>query len=307
MGSIDNAEPVGAGAMHWEDLKGVVAVGDQNLDEIFAHLEVPELPSAASHLLKVLRDTEVAPADLARIITTDPGITARILRLVNSAHIGLPQQVADVRLAVSLLGVKRIQSLVLGFSAKQVLPAGAPELDDDTFWRDSIQRAAFAEAVAGKIARNGEGEAFTGALLQDLAHPVLVRQWADVYLPILARAAGGRNLIEVEREELSWTHAETGAWIARQWGLPETLVCCVGLHHAGPEALAELGLTRSPIAAVAASARVPDAWEFCSGIGLSPEDFRDICDKTNAACASLASLFGVTKPGRLIALRKRKV
>jgi HD-like signal output (HDOD) protein len=293
--------------MHWEELKGAVAVGDQNLDEIFSRLQVPELPSAASHLVKVLRDADVAPSDLARIITSDPGIATRILRLVNSAHIGLPQQVADVRLAVSLLGVKRIQSLVLGFSAKQVLPAGAPELDDDTFWRDSIQRAAFAEAVAGKIARNSEGEAFTGALLQDLAHPVLVRQWADTYLPILTRATGGRDLVEIEREELSWTHAETGAWIARQWGLPETLVCCVGLHHASAEALAELELTHSPVAAVAASARVPNAWAFCSEIGLSEDDYRDVCDKTNSACASLASLFGVTKPGRLIALRKGKV
>jgi HD-like signal output (HDOD) protein len=293
--------------MHWEELKGAVAVGDRNLDDVFSRLEVPELPSAASHLLRVLRGAEVAPADLARIITSDPGIATRILRLVNSAHIGLPQQVADVRLAVSLLGVKRIQSLVLGFSAKQVLPAGAPELDDDTFWRDSIQRAAFAEAVAGRIARESEGEAFTGALLQDLALPVLVRQWADVHLPILARAGGGTALAEIERAELSWTHAEAGAWIARRWGLPETLVCCVGLHHAPAEALAALSLTRSPVAAVAASAHVPNAWAFCAEIGLSAEDYRDVCDKTNAACASLAALFGVTKPGRLIALRKRKV
>jgi HD-like signal output (HDOD) protein len=294
--------------MHWEELKGAVAVGDRNLDEVFAGLEVPELPSAASHLLRVLRSKEVAPADLARIITSDPAIATRILRLVNSAHIGLPQQVADVRLAVSLLGVKRIQSLVLGFSAKQVLPAGAPELDDDAFWRDSIQRAAFAEAVAGRIARDAEGEAFTGALLQDLALPVLVRQWAGVYLPVLARGnGGGASLVEMERAELSWTHAETGAWIARKWGLPEALVCCVGLHHASAEALAALNLTRSAVAAVAASAHVPDAWAFCAEIGFSAEDYRDVCDKTNAACASLAALFGVTKPGRLIALRKRKV
>jgi HD-like signal output (HDOD) protein len=270
-----------------------------DLDAIFGSIEVPSLPQAASRLLQMLRNDELAPAELARVLTSDPGITTRILRVVNSADVGLAQEVGDVRLAVSLLGVNRIQALVVGLSVADAIKGRSKAIDHETFWCAALQRGAFAEVLAGKIAPGQEGEAFTGGLLQDMAQSVLVEQRPE-YLPVLKRAAAsGRELHDLEAQILGWTHAHAGAWLARAWGLPAVLVSAIGLHHAGIEELRTLDVTRSATAAVAASAHLPYAAPFCGELGLPLESYPAICKQTDNVCRGLSGFFGVRKPRRL--------
>lgn len=286
--------------MGTDPLRDGTANEREELGQLFAGLSVPALPQVTTRLLAMLRNEELAPATLAEVISCDPGICTKILRLVNSASLGLTQEIGDVRLAVSLLGVSRIQSLVLGISVVDSLPQGGPMLDQEDFWRASLQRAAFAETLAGRIDHDHAGEAFTGALLQDMAQPVLLTQWEQEYAPVFRAARDSRReLVQIEAEKLSWTHAHAAAWMARHWGLPESLASALELHHAEPGELETLGLAKSWVAAVAASARVPEALPFCSAIGLSDDAYWDICEVTDRACSALASLFGLRTPKRL--------
>ena len=179
----------------------------------------------------------------------------------------------------------------------------AARFDQESFWQASLQRAVFADALAKEIAPGGEGEAFAGALLQDMAHPILSNQWAEHYLPVFEKAAvSERELTEVEEEELSWTHAQAGAWMARNWGFPDVLACCVGLHHSTIEGIRSLGLSDSPVSATAASSRLPYAKPVCCDeLGLTDEKYEELCENTDRACENLAELLGVRSPAPLVA------
>lgn len=178
-------------------------------------MEIPPLPQAAVRLIELAGRDEADLDAVANVITSDPGISAKLMRTVNTAGMGLAAKVADVRGAVAMLGLERIRSLALGFAAIDTLPRKGNHFDGEAFWQTSLQQAVFAEALAALIARGSEGEAFTGALLQNMAQPILLTQWTTHYLPVLEQArASDRDLIEVEDEELSWNHAQAGAWLA---------------------------------------------------------------------------------------------
>ena len=183
----------------------------------------------------------------------------------------------------------------------QQLPARAEGFNRIAFWQNSVQRSVFAEKVAARIAPGSEAEAFTGALLQDMALPILLCQFSAHYLPTAESAEeSGIPLHHVEDEQLSWNHAQAGAWMARNWALPDVLVCCVGLHHATLDELKSLEFESTPVAAVAVSSHLPEAQGVCcEELGLSPDEYDQLCHQTDASCAALASLFNVPSPGPL--------
>jgi HD-like signal output (HDOD) protein len=188
--------------------------------------------------------------------------------------------------------------LVTAFAVARRLPADAPGFGRVDFWQRSVQRSIFAQNVAALIAPGTEPEAFTGALLQDMALPILLERWSVHYLKIVRLAETyGRPLEEVEDEQLSWNHAQAGAWMARNWALPDVLVCCVGLHHAALEQINAAGFLRTPVAAVAISAHLPDAGTICAqALRLSTGQYQELCQETDAVCAELSSLFNIPTP-----------
>jgi HD-like signal output (HDOD) protein len=195
-------------------------------------------------------------------------MAAQILRLVNSAHVGLPQEVADVRLAVSLLGMNRIKAPVVGLSVAATLKGDQNDFDHEGFWTGALQRGAFAEAPATRLCPGLEGEAFTGGLLQDLAQPILATQLTQEYLPALRLSRGLAR-------QVTDAHGEVGARTALVWNLPETVVDALGMHHAGAEDLIQNGLQMTPVAAVAASSLIPHADSFVGELGIPPEQYPD--------------------------------
>ena len=240
-------------------------------------------------------------SELSKLIASDVGLSTKVLSTVNSSYYGLRHKVNSVQHAVALLGIKRIRSLTIAFVVSQQLPTRVAGFDRLTFWQSSVQRGVFAQHIAAETAPGTEAEAFTGALLQDMALPILLSQWSTHYLPVVELArSSGRPLNQVEDEQLSWNHAQAGAWMARNWALPDVLVCCVGLHHATLDQVRSLEFEKTPIAAVAISSRLPDAETVCcEELQFSPEQYRQLCRETDAACAELSSLFDVPNPSPL--------
>ena len=281
--------------MLWTKFADQAAIATGNFSRLFGKLEVAPISPLAMRLLELSNQAEVEISEVAKLISSDPGVTAKILRTVNSSFFGLSHQVADVQQGITLLGINRVTSLVLAFSAAQVLPVKAAGFDPVEFWQDSVRRALFASALCGRIARGNEGEAFTGGLLQNIALPILRVKWVKHYMPVVSAAEEtGKDLHLIEDEMLSWNHAQAGAWMARNWGFPDVLVCCIGLHHSHLVDLESMNLIATPVAAVAASSRIPDAEEMCcQQLQLPAEAYRQICDETDSACGELASLFSV--------------
>jgi HD-like signal output (HDOD) protein len=284
--------------MFWKGLSDRIALATGNFAKLFGNSEIPPLPAVATRLMAICRAEECDISEVGNLIASDLGISTRILRTVNSAHYGLRNRVTNIHQAIALLGIKRISSLVTAFAVARRLPNEAPGFDRVQFWQRSIQRSIFAQQLARTIAPGTEPEAFTGALLQDMALPVLLERWAQHYYRVIKFAeVYGRPVQEVENEQLSWNHTQAGAWMARNWSLPDELVCCIGLHHASLQQINSLGFLQSPVTAVAISARLPDAKQLCNeSLRMSNRQYWELCEETDAACEELASVFQVPAP-----------
>ena len=284
--------------MLWNGLSERAAMATGNFVKLFGKADIPPLPSLATRLLHMFRDESVDLYELGQLIANDVGLSAKVLSTVNSSHYGLRNKVTSAQQAITLLGLRRVGSLATAFLVSEQLPSAAHGFNRVAFWQRAVQRSTFAENLARVIAPGAEAEAFTGALLQDMALPILLGKWSSHYLPTVELAERSeRPLEEVEDEQLSWNHAEAGAWMARNWALPDVLVCCVGLHHAPLENIREMLLDATPIVAVAVSSRLPHAEQACCDqLGFSAEQYRQLCQQTDVACDELSRLFHVPGP-----------
>lgn len=286
--------------MLWKKVAERAAFATGNFSKIFGKVELPPMPKVGARLLQLMRDDEVDVRTLSRLIASEAALSAKILRTVNSSQFGLRNKVTDVQQGVTLLGLKRIESLILAFVTMQTLPKKVAGFDRAAFWQESIQQAVFAHAVAGRIARGEEGEAFTGALLQNMALPILLSQWANHYRPLVELSqATNRPLSQIEDEQLSWNHAEAGAWMARHWGFPDVLVCCIGLHHSSRAELENLKLLDTPVAATAVSSHLANAEDCCRELQIDVGQYQELCRSTDNACGELAAIFEIPAPNPL--------
>ncbi len=248
--------------MIFKKISRYMALSSGDFAKIFKDFRVPSLPQVITRLLSLLHNPEASMEEVAALIELDPGLASQILKVVNSAFVGLPQPIKSLKQAASVLGLKKIESLAVSFGVLQVVKdPGAEGFDLSAFWTDSLLRALFARELAREMTLDQE-ETFLSALLQDVALPVLLTEWFDVY----QRAYEGwrkRNepLSRCEREILSWDHAQAGAWLARSWTLSDTIVCAIGLHVATPEEIEQLPFKVPVFSLVALSAQVPSVLE----------------------------------------------
>ena len=204
-------------------------------DEILTRVTtVPSLPAVVIQLQQYLNDPEVNFAKLARVIECDPGLTANILQLANSAYFGWQGSIGSVREAISRLGTKRIFQMVLCMSVAPLVrkPVQGYELAADRLWEHSVAVAICAEKIAARRAPEAQPHAFTAGLLHDVGKLLLgtfveiddepIRELVD---------ADGLTFNEAERMVLGVDHAEVGAHLIEQWNLPGEVALAMRWHH----------------------------------------------------------------------------
>jgi len=194
-------------------------------------------PEVYARLRKLVDDPQSTTGMLAEVIEHDPGLSARILKLANSAFFALPQEVDSIAEAVSIVGVHELQDLVLATEVIQHFDNIPGELVDIySYWRESQRCAVLARQFARLLPQKKEGESlFLAGLLHGIGHLVIYSR-----IPELGRKAllehRHRNipLHEIEREVMGFDYAEVGAALAKQWALPE-MICSVLATHLRPE------------------------------------------------------------------------
>jgi serine/threonine-protein kinase len=222
-------------------------------------LKLPALPDAVSRFVERSSEPDVSPRELAGIIETDTGLTMELLRHVNSAFVGLRQPARGVQQALTLLGIRQSKMFIVTTGLQAAVRARKSKLiHQGNFWNASLQKALFAREVAGILGADRE-VAFSGGLLQDFLLPVVTNELLADYLKFVSqRDSQADQLCEFERAALGWDHATAAAALAHRWRLPDELVCCLLYHHRGLRTLADPALKRTPVAAVALSALLPD-------------------------------------------------
>lgn len=204
--------------------------------------ELYTLPAVAVQVLQLTRDPHVDAFKLKQCVENDPALAIRILKIVNSSLYGLTQEVSDLNQALTLLGVKPLKLLVLGFSLPTGLFADVARNTLARYWTRTLTQAVAARELALKVWKIDGDEAFIAALLQNLGHLVLVNQLGTPYVRLVERVhAEQADLATLERQSLGFVHTELTAALLRFWGLPESIVLAVQ----SPEALCDK-LTADP-------------------------------------------------------------
>lgn len=208
------------------------------LTEIVASIEAfPSMPAAGSKLLAVLEEPEVSVQKVEGILRYDPGLTANVLKLANSAYFGIPARVGSVKQAIVLLGLKRLMQLVIASCVGAVMNKSIPgyNIPPGNLWRHSIAVSIAAEALV-KDKKNLETEDFfTAALLHDIGKLVLGSFIKENLGAIESVRARGIPFVIAENMILGTDHAEIGAKILSMWSFPKEVVNAVRWHH-DPEA-----------------------------------------------------------------------
>lgn len=242
------------------------------LARVLGRCQLPSFQGVVLQTLEKTRDPDATAAEISHVLESDPGLTVRVLKTVNSAAYSLHRQVDDLQQAIALLGMSNLESLVLSIAVRDSLPRQAVAgFDPARFWSLAARRASVSRALSGLLHPRRSAESFTAGLLQDLAVPLLATSDPDNYGPILdASRTRGTPLHELEQAAFGWDHAEVGTWVCSEWGLPETLAASIGGHHGHVEE----GLEALPAVSLAALLREDSDGELVeagSRHGIDPD------------------------------------
>lgn len=230
------------------------------LDELVNEIaDMRPLSAVATRILELTEGEQFSAHELASVISSDPALSAKMLRLSNSAYYGFPRRITTVRDSVVLLGFRAVRSATLASCVIATLPPGQV-LDYERFWLFSVSTGMLAE-VLGRAERAHQEEAFTAGVLHNIGRLAL-----DQHLPLALKLSirlAERDTIslpEAQRQLLGFSDAQLGGALALHWSFPPSLADAVAGHQLDIAALPE----RGSLAAFVARARI-----FCRAAGLS--------------------------------------
>lgn len=205
-----------------------------NLSRIMRQVKsFPGMPTTAAKLLPLLRDPDSSIARIEDLIKYDPGLTANLLKLTNSAYFGLPSRISSVRQAILLLGRKRLLQLVTTMCMSGLMKKSVPgyDLPQGGLWRHSVAVAVAADRLVQSLKITQADEVFTAALLHDIGKMILGDYVQEDLKSIQEMAVKGISFEVAEYMVLGTNHADIGARILKSWSMPEELVHAVAWHH----------------------------------------------------------------------------
>ncbi|MEO7733237.1 MAG: response regulator [Kofleriaceae bacterium] len=189
--------------------------------------KLPTPPGIFFDLARLIQSPTTSVSDVAKVVTRDPALSAKLLQLVNSAYFGTGQSTTSIEQAVALLGTDRLRYIALTASV-----FSAPETPY-AFSLEDMQQTSMRAAVLARTFADPEDrdEAFASTLLHDVGHVVLALCRGPEYQEFSERIGRGEDLLDVELELFGATHADVGARLLAIWGLPTAIVDVVQFHH----------------------------------------------------------------------------
>ncbi len=195
------------------------------INDLFRSPQLFSLPDVYLRVRETLDSPDYQIDDIARIISQDPGLTARLLRIVNSPFFGLVAQIDNVKRAITLLGPRQVHDLVLAtVVAERFSRLDIGRIDMRRFWRNSVYCGVIARQLAVHCSVIDSERMFLAGLLRDIGHLPMYQSIPDLCSRAIEVSADSeRQLCEIERELIGYDFVEVGGELLRRWTLPQGL------------------------------------------------------------------------------------
>lgn len=203
-----------------EDLKKIVMQA----------VDLPTIPTVAKKTVKALANPNTNINDLNKLISTDQALSARILKIANSAMYYCQREIKSLSMAMSRIGFASLKSIVVAVSTKDIYKTFGEA--EKLLWEHSVGVSIASQTVAQAIGEFKPDEIFTGGLMHDIGKALLNNKDHKKYSQVFQKVhAEGKSFIEAELELYDFTHAEVGFLLIDKWNLPEILTDVIRLHH----------------------------------------------------------------------------
>lgn len=209
----------------------------KDIVEGLAHMAT--LPEVTMNIIEVVEDPSSSAGDLHQIVATDPALSTRVLKVVNSAFYGLPRQIGSINRAISLLGLNAVKNIAVAASLGKIFRGGTglSGFEAKELWSHSVATAATAGLIAREMPTGSSDEAFLAGLLHDIGFMIALQhdqaRFARAFsqLDIDDTGAPRNDLMLQEREVFGVDHQDLGAVLCEKWKFPRTLVAAAAHHH----------------------------------------------------------------------------
>ncbi len=227
-------------------------------------VNLPSAPAIVAHLSHLIQRPEVSSHEIADVVETDQGFTARLLKLVNSPFYGFARQITSVDEAITMLGLDAVHQLLLTTSLLDTLSCDSKVLNLNQFWLHSFGVGATASTLVERLNKDLCNEAFMCGILHDIGRLIFIRVDADRY----ARFYDEGDSVTDLKKEAEWfglDHQQVAEKLAECWNFPRSLTAAIGNHHT-PDVVSDFKLLVSAV-------HIADVLCHALGIGTSGNVF----------------------------------
>ena len=266
-------------------------------------IELPSPPAIAVQILNIVKKEDFSLQDLAKILTADPALTGKVLRIANSGFYSLRSEVTSVEKALTLLGTNLIKNIALSFVITKNLHQSANDnFDFDYFWRRSITSAVAAELLSTTLQVKNE-DAFVTALFHDIGVLIMFLSKGENYALLLKeRKSTGTHLIDLEKQAYGFNHQQLGATLIASWGLPEKISEPIRYHHTNSmapdehQAMTEILRVADQLSAIYSDSHAAEKVrllqdEMLEIFALDAEQVRELVDQVATTSIEILQMF----------------
>ncbi|MCP4686574.1 MAG: HDOD domain-containing protein [Desulfobacterales bacterium] len=198
--------------------------------------KMPQLPPTVTKVIEICNDMNSSPTDISRIISLDPVLTGKVLRLINSAYYGLVHEISSIVRAIIMLGMNTVKNLALSTAVLSGLKKSDDSiaLDMEDFWRHCLGVGVISKLIASHrgVGQNRLEEYFIAGLLHDIGKIPLNSLFPDEYKEVVALSGkAGRAFYQYEYDAMEIDHSTVGAMIMKSWNLRAEITDTITHHH----------------------------------------------------------------------------
>ncbi len=200
---------------------------------------IATLPEITLKIVELVESPKSTAQDLNKVISNDPALSARILKVGNSSFYGLPGQIGSINRAIVMLGLNAVKNIAIAASLAKLFRGGdlTPSFSARTLWVHSVSTAATSKLVTDKCGLAFGDEAFLAGLIHDIGLMVEMQYDRNKLIEVLqqtgadSKGVPSESMLDIEEKVFGANHQHFGAALCEKWKFPQSFRLVTGHHH----------------------------------------------------------------------------